>query len=309
MAINSPVDGTGILEKFETLVTDVVNSNILWGINNLPFPEMPTTNYSLESTILGQQNLTNAGAVTVNVPSGANALHIISAVGGGSGGVGGANYDKAGGESAGAGGASGAYISDKVFSVAEGETLTFTVGDGGAGTIPTVYNISSTPGGTTSISGTSSGSLFSLTGGASSSGTGGGVHGPVRTNTAGSGGTATINTGIVLTSASFVDTDGTTRNINTLNGGPIGQFDQSGNGVSGTNPGNCTPDDCTIGGGNGGASFNGNISGGAGGVNGSDPGDNGDRGSGGGGGGAQPGASSGGTGGIGEIRYRFLAVT
>ena len=42
----------------------------------------------------------------------------------GSGGVGGAEYDKAGGESAGAGGASGAYISDKVFTVTSGETLT-----------------------------------------------------------------------------------------------------------------------------------------------------------------------------------------
>jgi hypothetical protein len=32
---------------------------------------------------------------------------------------GGADYDKAGGESAGAGGGSGAYISDKVFSVTD----------------------------------------------------------------------------------------------------------------------------------------------------------------------------------------------
>ena len=42
---------------------------------------------------------------TVAVPSGANAIHIQAAVGGGSGGVVGAEYDKAGGESAGAGGA------------------------------------------------------------------------------------------------------------------------------------------------------------------------------------------------------------
>ena len=60
-----------------------------------------------------------------------NAIHFQFAVGGGSGGVGGAHYDKAGGESAGAGGSSGAYISDKVFTVTGGETLTVTAGAGG----------------------------------------------------------------------------------------------------------------------------------------------------------------------------------
>jgi hypothetical protein len=38
----------------------------------------------------------------------------------------GADYDKAGGESAGAGGGSGAYISDKIFTVTEGETINLT---------------------------------------------------------------------------------------------------------------------------------------------------------------------------------------
>jgi hypothetical protein len=38
------------------------------------------------------------------------------------------DYDKAGGESAGAGGGSGAYVSDKVFTVTEGETLTYSIG-------------------------------------------------------------------------------------------------------------------------------------------------------------------------------------
>jgi len=308
MAINSPVDGTGILTRFEELVTDVVNSNIVWGINNLPFTEMPTTNYSLESTILGQQNLTSPGTISLAVPSGANAIHVISAVGGGSGGVGGAAYDKGGGESAGAGGASGAYVSDKVFSVQAAETLTMAVGGGGAGTIP-AYNVTSTAGGITSVSGSTSGVLFSLTGGGSSSGTGGNTHGPLRTNTAGAGGTATIQSAVVLTSATFVDVDGVSKNVNTLNGGPVGQFNQHGSGVSGTNPGNCLTDNCNIGGGNGGASYNGNISGGAGGPNGSTAGAAGSRGSGGGGGGSEPNASSGGAGGDGEIRYRFLAVT
>ena len=70
----------------------------------------------------------------ITVPTNANAFHIRFAVGGGSGGVGGAEYDKAGGESAGAGGASGAYISDKVFTVTSGETLNIATGSAGTGT-------------------------------------------------------------------------------------------------------------------------------------------------------------------------------
>ena len=84
--------------------------------------------------------------------------------GGGSGGYRGADYDKAGGESAGPGGASGAYISDMVFNVTGGETLTINVGSGGAAGTGT-YSGNSGTGGDTSISGTSSGSLFTLGGG------------------------------------------------------------------------------------------------------------------------------------------------
>jgi hypothetical protein len=47
----------------------------------------------------------------------------------------GADYDKAGGESAGAGGGSGSYISDKIFTVTAGETLTFVAGTSGAAEI------------------------------------------------------------------------------------------------------------------------------------------------------------------------------
>ena len=78
--------------------------------------------------------------------------HIKQAVGGGSGGYRGADYDKAGGESAGPGGASGAYISDMVFNVTGGETLTINVGSGGAAGTGT-YSGNSGPGGDTSISG------------------------------------------------------------------------------------------------------------------------------------------------------------
>jgi hypothetical protein len=59
----------------------------------------------------------SSGSGTFVVPQGANAIHIQAAVGGGGGAMRGADYDKAGGESAGAGGGSGAYISDKVFTV------------------------------------------------------------------------------------------------------------------------------------------------------------------------------------------------
>jgi hypothetical protein len=307
MAISNPITGQGIVDRFEELVTDVANTGIVWGISNKPFTEMPDANYSLESTILGQQNITSPGSITTTVPTGANAIHIIAAVGGGSGGVMGADYDKAGGESAGAGGASGAYISDKVFSVTAGETLTLVVGAGGAPGGGTGYSSTAGNGGNTTASGSTSGALFTLTGGTGGSGTGATVFGPLRTNTSSVAGTATIS-GTVRTSNTFVETDGTTININTLNGGPVGTFNSHGNGQAGTNPGNCSGDNCTITGGSGGASYNGTISGGAGGVPSSSNGGNGTRGSGAGGGGASN-VTLGGTGGDGEIRYRFLAVS
>ena len=77
MAISNPVTPQGIVNRFEELVTDTVNNGIVWGINNKPFTEMPNGNYSLESTILGQQNLgAGGGSINVVVPAGANALHM-----------------------------------------------------------------------------------------------------------------------------------------------------------------------------------------------------------------------------------------
>ena len=84
---------------------------------------------------------------TIVVPDGANAIHVQAAVGGGSGGVKGAEYDKAGGESAGAGGASGGFVSDQVYSVTQGETLTLTVGAGGAASTGSSYNTTAGSGG------------------------------------------------------------------------------------------------------------------------------------------------------------------
>ena len=240
---------------------------------------------------------------TVAVPQNANALHVQFAVGGGSGGVMGAEYDKAGGESAGAGGASGAYISDKVFTVTGGENLTITTGAAGAKSAGSSYNTTAGNGGTTSISGSSSGSLFSLAGGTGGSGTGGGVQGPLRSNNASVGGSATIS-GTVLTSGTTLDG----LNITSFNSGPVGTFNQSGDGVAGTNPGNCGGDNCQISGGVGGVSYAGNVAGGTAGVASGATGGPGSRGSGGGGGGAQH-QTNGGDGGAGEVNYRFLRMT
>lgn len=253
---------------------------------------------------------TQTSSTTVTVPDGANAIHVQAAVGGGSGGVQGADYDKAGGESGGSGGASGGYVSDQVYSVTEGETLTLTIGAGGAASSGSSYNTTAGDGGNTVLSGATTGSIFTLTGGDGGSGVNGGVQGPLRTNNPSVAGTGTINA-TPITSGSFRESDGTSvtfATATTLDQGPVGTFNQSGNGVAGVTGSNCSGDDCTISGGNGGASYAGNISGGAGHVR-STP-NNGTRGSGAGGGGAAggPGFGAGGVGGTGEIIYRFLRV-
>jgi hypothetical protein len=256
--------------------------------------------------------ITVTASTTTNVvPLGYNAVHIQAAVGGGGGGVRGASYDQAGGESAGAGGGSGAYISDKIFTVSAGETLTFVAGAlGAAGNSQPEYNVFAGAGDTTSLSGSTTGSVFSLTGGGGSSGTGGSVSGPLRSNTAGTAGSATIS-GTAITSGQFKNTSNVVVSVTTNTSGPVGTFNQSGNGAAGTNPGNCGGDNCQIGGGNGGASYAGNIAGGTGSPQGSSAqAVAGTRGSGGGGGGAQVVGftSLGNSGGNGEIIFRFLQV-
>mgnify|MGYP003632637094 FL=1 len=146
-----------------------------------------------------------SGSSTFSVPDGYNAIHIQYSVGGGGGAMRGADYDQAGGESAGAGGGSGAYISDKIFSVTEGETISYAIGTGGAdGT--SFYSGSAGSGTNTTLSGSSSGSIFTLNGGGGASASGGGVQGPLRSNTAGTAGSATIS-GSAITSGIFSDTD------------------------------------------------------------------------------------------------------
>lgn len=240
---------------------------------------------------------------SIAVPSLANAIHIQSAVGGGSGGYRGADYDKAGGESAGPGGASGAYISDMVFSVTGGENLTLSIGSGGAAGTGT-YSGSSGAGGSTTLSGSTTGALFTLGGGGAASVSGGGVQGPLRTNTASTGGTRS-GFGTSLSSGTTVDG----LNITTFTSGPVGSFNQQGDGAAGENPGNCGGDNCTIGGGDGGDPYNGSLTtGGTGGANGNTAGTAGTRGGGGGGGGTEPGSSEGAAGGAGEIIYRFMRI-
>ncbi len=250
-----------------------------------------------------------SGSSTFSVPDGYNAIHIQYAVGGGGGAAGGIGYDKAGGESAGAGGGSGAYVSDKIFSVTEGETITYSIGTGGAAGNQSAnfgQPRTASAGTNTTLSGSTTGSIFTLGAGGGSSGTGGGVQGPLRTNTAGTAGTATIG-GTAITSGIFADTDNSVKNVNTNTSGPTSTFNDSGNGAVGdlSGSGNCGGDNCSIAGNDGGDSYSGNISGGSGSpIGGSSTA--GTRGSGG-GGGAHP-TTNGSVGGNGEIKYRFLQV-
>ncbi len=246
---------------------------------------------------------TTAGSGTTNftVPSNANAIHIKQAVGGGAGGVQGAQYDKAGGESGGTGGGSGAYISDRVYTVVGGETLTAVVGAAGGKSTGSAYNTTAGSGGATSLTGSTTNQLFSLGGGVGGSGTGGGVQGPLRSNNPSQGGTATLGTSL----STGTTVDGI--NITTFNTGPNSTFNSGGDGVAGVTGSNCSGDNCHVDGGAGGASYNGNVAGGTAGSPDSTPGGDGTQGSGAGGGGAEN-QTAGGDGGAGEIVYRFMRI-
>jgi hypothetical protein len=242
---------------------------------------------------------------TTTVPFGYNALHVQAAVGGGGGGLRGVDYDKAGGESAGSGGGSGAYVSDKIFSVVGGETLTLVAGGLGVLNNGGYSNSGGSAGGNTSVTGSSTGSIFTLSGGTLATITSnGGVQGPLRQNTNGLAGTANI-IALSISSGVFRNQSNVVVSVTTNTSGPVSTFNQSGNGANGILKVNCGGDDCGITGGAGGASFAGTIPGGTGGsvVT------SGTRGSGGGGGasnnGGGPTASNGGAG---QIIYRFLQV-
>ena len=280
--------------------------------------------YTLTKFVAGSFTTLSPGTTTSTVPTGANAVHIEFATGGGGGGNVGDSYDKAGGESAGAGGASGAYISDKVFTVVAGETLTFVVGAAGAGlSVSTLLSTAQSQGqfvadldksggtgGTTSCSGSSTGAIFTLTGGTGGSSSNGGVQGPLRSNSAGSGGSVShIDTGLTGT---FTNASNVGANMSTLTSGPTGNFNESGGGTAGGAGGNCSGDGCRIDGSTGGGSYGGNVGGG--GTGGSGQGSGtvggaGTRGSGGGGSGGEipvVGTRDSGAGGPGEIKFRYI---
>ena len=125
------------------------------GTWELVFAAFTATSYTTLSSSSG----------TFTVPDGANAIHIQAAVGGGGGAAGGVGYDKAGGESAGAGGGSGAYVSDQIYSVTEGETISYSIGSGGAGGNQTA-NFGqpkiADAGTNTTLSGSTTGAIFTL---------------------------------------------------------------------------------------------------------------------------------------------------
>ena len=197
------------------------------GVWKLVFAAFEATSYSTLSS----------GSGTFTVPQGANAIHVEAGVGAGGGAMRGVSYDKAGGESAGGGGGSGGFVSDKIFSVTEGETISYSIGSGGAkGT--GAYSGSASSGTNTTLSGSTAGSLFTLNGGGGASASGGGVQGPLRSNTAGTAGSNTIS-GSVITSGTFRDSDGTSKNVTSNTSGPTGTFNDNGNGAVGGNNGNC----------------------------------------------------------------------
>ena len=251
------------------------------------------------------QNLSNGQSVAV--PALANAVHVQNAVAGGGGSMNGLGYDKAGGEQGGRGGGSGAFISDKVFAVTGGETLTATIGSGGSsGTNPGFnYSASAGNGGNTSLSGSTSNRLFLLTGGGGASYSGGGVQGPIASQTSGVAGQATFDATAITT---FTTTGGLTQGDSSFAQGRAGSFNSGGNGAQGfpqtgsSSAPFCSGDNCNIGGANGAPSYNGQEAGGAGGGSGSS-GSPGNNGSGAGGGGKE---AQGNSGGDGEITIRFL---
>ena len=98
----------------------------------------------------------------------------------------------------------------------------------------------------TTLSGSSAEIFIHIGGGGGSSGTGGGVQGPLRTNTAGTPGSA--GSIISVSTGTFRDSDGVTKNVNTNTSGPAGTFNDSGDGATGSlsGSGNCGGDNCRI---------------------------------------------------------------
>ena len=258
------------------------------------------------------------------MPAGANAIYITNTVAGGGGGIRGSDHKDAG-EAAGDGGGSGASIISAFFTVVGGETITFNVGHGGndnhvfwsypgvTGNAPytQLSNVSDGNGGTTTASGSSTGTLFTLTGGGGAVATNVGAFKSLRQDNPGAAGTATLNT-TPLSSGT------------TTEGVSVGNFNAP-NGLVGGNSSQGGGDNAQFNGADGADSGISSSSGGAGGTN-NVKGANGSTGGGGGGGHSQSsanpagGASSdgdhtamgastfGGLGGHGQLNYQFVRV-
>lgn len=251
---------------------------------------------------------------TAVVPTGANAILITSTVAGGGGGLRGSDH-KGVGEAAGDSGGSGGYIQSAFFTVVAGETITFLVGHGGNDNHTfwntEVYTQQSNPsdidGGTTSASGSTTGTLFTLTGGGGAVVTDVGAFKSLRQDNPGAAGTVTLNatplssgttTGAV--SVTSADTSNGSAGANSgQGGGDNSQFDGADGADSGAGSG----------GSGGGNLANGNTGGtGAGGGGGhsqssttgpaSGDGDHGPNGS----------STYGGRGGHGQLNYQFVRV-
>ena len=252
---------------------------------------------------------------TATVPAGANAIYITNTVAGGGGGIRGSDHKDVG-EAAGDGGGSGATITSAFFTVVSGETITFNVGHGGndnhvfwsTGTYTQLSNVTDGDGGTTSASGSTTGTLFTLAGGGGAVATNVGGFTNLRQDNPGAGGSVTLNAtplssgttteGVSVGSAST--TDGSTGGNSQQGGGDNSQFNgadgadsaisSSSGGAGGTN--NVNGADGSTGGGGGG----GHSQGGGGST--SSDGDH-----------AASGASThGGLGGHGQLNYQFVRV-
>jgi len=278
----------------------------------------PATSYTFQSG--------NNTFIEVAIPSGYNAIHVQYAAGGGGGATGGIDYDKAGGESSGVSGGGGGYASDLILKLPATATLIRyyvpTGGTAGNQTANFKHPRTSGNGGGFSLSAQAvsgpGAALKSLNcfGGQGGSLTGGGVQGPLATGNTGNGGSATFDfdrynagQGSFLNSSRQLIAIG---NVSELQGGPVGTFNRFGSGSAGAWNGNCSGDNCRIGGASGGSTYGGAIAGGTGGssAGAGTAGANGTRGSGAGAGAAQvnSGSTNGGVGGDGEFRYRFLDV-
>lgn len=260
-------------------------------------------------------------STTVTVPAEANAIYIINTTAGGGGGIRGSDHKDVG-EDPGDGGGGGAGIESGYFTVVGGETLTLTAGRGGddnvvfwnTNTYSQTSNSSNIDGGNTSIVGSSSGTLFSLSGGSGATATSVGAFKSLRIDSAGAGGSVGSFSGNLssgtTTGGNSVSSVVSRAGGNGSDGAAVGE-NQSGTGGRGGHSGVVSGHSGEFAGGTGGSNntngSNGNIGGGGGGGH-SQSSSAGPQSS----DGDHPAGSGfstyGGLGGRGQIKYKFVRV-